>query len=153
MNNPQTAKPEFQGKHSGLTRQIIGLFYEVYNELGYGFNERVYENAMVIKLEKNAFSVTQQAPVKVYFEGQVVGEYVVDLMVNGLVLLELKAARKLIGDHEAQLLNYLKATEIEVGLVLNFGPKAEFIRKVLDNDRKGSLSWTKPPSNPQPKNP
>ncbi len=149
MYRPKSARTEFQGKHSDLTNKIIGVFYEVFNELGYGFNERVYENAMLIRLEQNQLKVNQQLPVSVYFESKVVGEYVVDLLVNDLVLLELKAVRKLNQDHEAQLLNYLKATEIEVGLVLNFGPKAEFIRRVLDNNRKGSLSWTKPSSTRQ----
>lgn len=154
MDNSKSIKPDFQGKHSELTKEIIGIFYDVCNELGYGFTERVYENAMVISLKKKAFSVKQQVPVSVYYDGQVVGDYVVDLLVNDLVILELKAVRKLSPEHEAQLLNYLKATEIEVGLVLNFGPKAEFIRRVLDNDRKGSLSWIKPSSSASsPKNP
>jgi GxxExxY protein len=85
-----------------------------------------------------------QQHLHVYYHGQIVGEYIADLIVNSLVLLELKAAEKIAEDHAAQILNYLKATKIEVGLVLNFGPTAEFRRKVYDNDRKGSLSWINP---------
>ncbi len=143
MNNRKIARNQFQGKHSDLTKKIIGIFYDVYNELGYGFSEKVYENAIAIRLRKLGLIVKQQVPITVYFDGQVVGAYVADLWVNDVVLLELKAVRKLTPAHEAQLLNYLKATDIEVGLVLNFGPKAEFIRKVLDNVRKGTLSWAK----------
>jgi GxxExxY protein len=128
-----------------LTKTIIGDFYHVYNELGYGFLEKVYENSLAITLKKSGLSVTQQVPIDVYFEGDVVGQYEADLAVNDLVILELKAARVLNPDHEAQLLNYLKATRYEVGLLLNFGAtKAEMKRKAFSNTRKGSLSWAKP---------
>ncbi|MBL7161864.1 MAG: GxxExxY protein [Anaerolineales bacterium] len=143
-DNRKFAKKSFQGKHSDLTEKIIGAFFDVYNELGYGFSEKVCENALAIKMRKIGLSVKQQVPITVYFEGQIVGEYVADLLIENIVMVELKAVRNLISDHEAQLLNYLKATEIEVGILLNFGPKAEFKRKVLDNKLKGSLSWTKP---------
>jgi GxxExxY protein len=141
MNAKRSASQKFQGKHSEATSKIIGVFYAVYNELGYGFSEKVYENAMVIRLRKADLSVQQQVPIPVYFDGQIVGQYVADLLVNKAVLLELKAVRRLLPEHEAQLLNYLKATLIEVGLLLNFGPRAEFKRMVFDNDRKGTLSW------------
>ncbi len=134
----------FSGKHSDLTEKIIGAFYKVHKELGFGFSDKVYENALVIALSAMELTVEQQVQLKVYFAGQVVGEYIADLMVSNVVLLELKSAKSISEKHEAQLLNYLKATEIEVGLLLNFGPKAEFKRKVFDNKRKGSLSWTKP---------
>lgn len=134
----------FFGKHSDLTEKIIGAFYEVYNELGYGFAEKVYENALCVALRRIGLTVEQQSPITVYFFGQVVGKYLADLLVNDKVIVELKAVQSLTAQHEAQLLNYLKATRIEVGLVLNFGPKAEFKRKVFDNARKGSLSWTAP---------
>ncbi len=138
-------KNNFEGKYSDLTGKIIGAFFQVHKELGYGFSEKVYENALAIILREQGLDVKQQVPLKVYFHKQVVGEYVADMIVNGVVLLELKAAQKLNEDHAAQLLNYLKATEIEVGLLLNFGPQAEFRRKIYDNDKKGSLSWIQNP--------
>jgi len=95
--------------------------------------------------EKNGFFPKHQVPIKVYFRNKIIGEYIADMIVNDVILLELKAAQKLNDDHAAQLLNYLKATEIEVGLLLNFGPQAEFRRKIYDNDRKGSLSWIQNP--------
>ena len=134
----------FVGKHADLTERIIGAFFAVYNELGYGFSEKVYENALVLELRKLGLEVEQQKQVVVHYHGQVVGEYLADVVVNGVVIVELKAVRQLSKEHEAQLLNYLKATTIEVGLLLNFGPKAEFRRKVYDNDRKGSLAWVAP---------
>lgn len=133
----------FEGKHSQVTELIIGVFYDVYNELGYGFTEKVYENAMVIRLLKRGAKVEQQKPIKVFFDKQVIGEYFADLVINDSVIAELKAVRKLLSEHEAQLLNYLKATRYQVGLLLNFGFKAEFKRKTFDNERKGSLTWIK----------
>ncbi len=130
--------------HIELTKAIIGDFYRVYNELGYGFLEKVCENSMAIALKKSGLFLAQQFPIDVYFESQVVGIYEADIVVNDLVILELKAAKTLNPDHEAQLLNYLKATRYEVGLLLNFGPtKAEMKRKAFSNTRKGSLSWAK----------
>ena len=136
-------KKAFSGKSSELTEKIIGAFYEVYNELGYGFSEKVYENALTISLRELGLNVDQQESISVFFSNQVVGEYIVDLLVDTKVILELKSVKTINEQHEAQLLNYLKATRIEVGLLLNFGPKAEFKRKIFDNDRKGSLSWIK----------
>ena len=133
----------FEGRHSDLTEKVIGAFYKVYNALGYGFSEKVYENALALELRQLGLLVEQQKQILVYYAGQVVGEYLADLVVNGVVIVELKAVRQLAEEHEAQLLNYLKATPIEVGLLLNFGPKAEYRRKVYDNDRKGSLNWLK----------
>ncbi len=132
----------FVGKHSDLTGKIIGIFYKVYNELGYGFLEKVYGNAMAIDLCELGYKVDQYKPIPVYYRGQIVGEYEADIIVNDIVILEFKAVRNLLPEHEAQLLNYLKATNIEVGLLLNFGPKPEHIRKIYDNERKGSLNWT-----------
>jgi len=128
-------------KHEKLTEQIIGAFYTVYNVLGYGFLEKVYENALAIELRKMGLTVVQQAPIKVYYAGAVVGEYYADLLVADAVIVEIKAVRALAKEHEAQLLNYLKATPYEVGLLLNFGPKPEIKRKVYDNERKGGLGW------------
>lgn len=133
----------FEGKQADVTDKILGAFFKVYNTLGYGFTEKVYENALAIELRKAGLKVEQQKGIIVYYEGQVVGEYAADVIVGEAVLLELKAARNLVEEHEAQLLNYLKATTFEVGLLLNFGPKPEHRRKVFDNERKGSLSWSK----------
>jgi len=138
-----TLRGKFEGNHSELTGKILGAFFQVHKELGYGFSEKVYENSLVILLNEIGLKVETQVDLYVYFHGQKVGEYTADLIVNDVVLLELKAAERIIEVHAAQLLNYLKATNIEVELVLNFGPTAEFRRKVYDNDRKGSLSWIK----------
>jgi GxxExxY protein len=123
-------------KHAEMTQSVIRVFYDVYNTLGHGFLESVYEAAMVIALRDAGLSVTRQAPVPVYFRGESVGDFRADLIIEGLLILELKAAKALDGSHEAQLLNYLKATPVEVGLLLNFGPKPEFKRFAFDNDRK-----------------
>ena len=122
-------------------QKIITSFYTVYNILGYGFLEKVYENAMVIELRKIGLDVAPQVPIKVFYNDQIVGEYFADLIVDNLVIVELKATAKLLLEHEAQLLNYLKATRHEVGLLLNYGPKPEIKRKVYDNSMKGDLSW------------
>ena len=113
-----------------ITERIIGAFFDVYNELGAGFLEQVYENAMVLALRKLGLAVIQQASVDVRYQGQVVGQYRVDLFVDGRVLVEVKAVSGLAANHEAQLLNYLKATGIPVGLLLNFGPRAQFKRRI-----------------------
>ncbi len=131
----------FEGKHSTLTGRILGAFFNVYNSLGYSFSEKVYENALALELERCGLSVEQQKPIQVYYEGEIVGEYYADILVNNLVIIELKAARKILDEHTAQLLSYLKSTQIEVGLLLNFGPKPQHVRKVFDNDQKGSMSW------------
>ena len=123
-------------KHKKLTEKIIRIFYKVYNELGYGFLEKVYENAMMIEFGREDIPAVSQSAIKVFYEDQVVGEYFADILVADKVIVEIKAARNLAPDHEAQLLNYLKATDIEVGLLLNFGPKPEIKRKVFDNDKK-----------------
>ncbi len=110
--------------HKDVTSIIIQSFYKVYNTLGYGFLEKVYENAMRIELKKLGMSVEQQKNIKVYYDSEQVGDYFADLLVNDLVIVELKAAENLCEEHETQLLNYLKATDIEVGLLLNFGKKS-----------------------------
>jgi len=126
-------------KHEELTDAVLKAFYKVYNTLGYGFLEKVYENALVVELRKQGLTIEQQVPITVYYEGVVVGEYFADMLVDGKVIVEMKSAEALAGGHEAQLLNYLRGTEIEVGMVLNFGPKPEFRRKAYDNARKGSF--------------
>ncbi|MBN2008010.1 GxxExxY protein [candidate division KSB1 bacterium] len=122
--------------HENITEKIIKAFYKVNNSLGFGFLEKVYENAMVIELKKVGCNVQQQKNIKVFYETEEVGDYYADLLVDDSVIVELKAAKNLCEEHEAQLINYLKATHIEVGLLLNFGTKAEFKRKIFTNDRK-----------------
>lgn len=123
-------------KHSELTEQIIGAFYAVYSALGYGFLENVYVKALVIELKNRGMDAKKEFPIKVHYAGEQIGEYYADLVVNDLVILEIKAVKSLIDEHEAQLLNYLKATPYEVGLLLNFGPKPETKRRSFDNARK-----------------
>ncbi len=134
---------QFKGKHSDITGEILGAFFQLHKEMGAGFSEKVYETALALLLDELGLAVERQKRIKVYFHGKVVGEFIADIVVNNVVLLELKAVERLIAAHEAQLLNYLKATDIEVGLLLNFGPLAKFYRKIYDNSRKGSLAWTK----------
>lgn len=128
-------------KHKDVTEKILHAFYKiVYPQLGYGFLEKVYENAMVLSLASLGLKVEQQARILVYFQNQVVGEYFSDLLVNDVVLVELKAVSRLLAEHEAQLLNYLRATPYEVGLLLNFGPKPDFKRKIYENYHK-TYTW------------
>lgn len=124
--------------HGDITEEIIKAFYLVYNALGYGFLERVYENAMVIELEKMGLTVCAQKPIAVYYDGRVVGEYFSDLLIQDTVIVELKAIDTLRQEHEYQLINYLKATEIEVGLLLNFGKTPAVKRKIFHNHLKES---------------
>ncbi len=126
--------------HTEITERIIAAFYNVYNTLGYGFLEKVYQNAMEVELVARGLTIIPQAPLKVYYSGVVVGEYFADLLVEGCVIVELKAAGGIVTEHHAQLLNYLKATDINVGLLLNFGPKPEVRRKVYETARQRSLS-------------
>jgi GxxExxY protein len=123
-------------KHRNLTQKIIGVFYEVYNELGHGFLESVYESAFEIALTAKGLTVLRQIEVPVWFRGRKVGDFTADMLVDKRVLLELKAGRALDHAHEAQLLNYLRATEIEVGMLFSFGLKPEFKRMAFDNERK-----------------
>ncbi|OXB08442.1 GxxExxY protein [Flavobacterium plurextorum] len=122
--------------HQELTEAIIKTFYEVYNELGYGFLERVYQNSMYLELKNKGLYVEAQRKIKVYYKGIEVGEYYADLIVEDLIILELKAANCIVIEFENQILNYLKGTNCEVGLLLNFGTKPEFRRKIFENTRK-----------------
>jgi len=132
----------FKLKHSDITEKVLNAFFKtVYTELGYGFLEKVYENALALTLRQMGLKVDQQVRILVYFANEVVGEYYADLLVENCVIVELKAAQALTREHEAQLLNYLRATPYEVGLLLNFGPKPEFRRKVFNNDRKLTQTW------------
>ena len=123
-------------KSQNLTENIIKIFYNVYGKLGYGFLEKIYENAMMIDLKKEGLKTVSQAPIKVLYDGHILGEYLADILVEDEVIVEIKATKNLVATHEAQLLNYLKATDIEVGLLLNFGPKPEIKRKVFNNSNK-----------------
>jgi GxxExxY protein len=123
-------------KHKELTEKIIKIYYKVYNALGYGFLEKIYENAMMIEFRKTSILAVSQSPIEVIYDDEIIGDYFADILVDGNVIIEIKAVKNMIVDHEAQLLNYLKATNIEVGLLLNFGPEPEIKRKVFDNFRK-----------------
>ena len=123
-------------KHSDITNLIIKAYYNVYNKLGFGFLEKVYENSMMIELKKLGLKCSKQMPIKVYYDDKTVGDYYADIVVENRVIIELKAAKTLCEEHEIQLVNYLKATDIEVGLLLNFGKETEFKRKVLTNEYK-----------------
>lgn len=123
-------------KHSALTDKIIGVFYSVYNELGPGFLESVYQRSMAIALSEVGLAAETEAPVPVGFHGQQVGDFRADLVVAHLVLLELKTAKAIDSSHEGQILHYLRATELEVGLLLNFGPQPHFKRFILENSNK-----------------
>ena len=123
-------------KHGLLTDKILGVFYDVYNELGHGFLESVYHRSLVLALEMVGLHVCSRVSIPVWFRGTQVGHFEADILVDNSVLLELKAVRMLDSSHRAQLLNYLRATDIEVGLLLNFGERPEFKRVIFDNLRK-----------------
>ncbi|MDO9155213.1 MAG: GxxExxY protein [Paludibacter sp.] len=123
-------------KYEEKTELIIKAFYKVYNHLGYGFLEKVYHNAFLIELQKLGFELKSQFPICVYYEGFQVGEYYADIVVDGCIVIENKAVESLREEHEYQLINYLKATEMEVGLLFNFGKTPSFKRKYYTNDRK-----------------
>ena len=130
-------------QHEEITDKILHAFFKVvYPHLGYGFLEKVYENSMCIALQDAGLKVQQQVKIDVFFRDQVVGEYYADLLVEEAVIVELKASQRLTREYEAQLLNYLRATPYEVGLLLNFGPRPEFYRRVFDNSRK-SITWNR----------
>lgn len=136
MKQPRVNADRHGLKQAKLTESIIAGFYEVYNELGFAYLESVYERAMELALTERRLIVARQFPLKVHFRGHIVGEFHPDLLVEHAVIVELKAVRSFEPAHEAQLLNYLRASEIEVGLLLNFGPKPEIKRFIFDNARK-----------------
>src|SRR5437763_975181 len=129
MNDPSL-------KHAEITEKIIGVFYDVYNELGEGFLESVYHNAMSVALGQAGLQVAREVSLPVFFRGEMVGDFRADLIVGGLIIVELKSARTIESTHEAQIYNYLRSTELEVGLLLNFGPGAQFRRVAFENSRK-----------------
>jgi GxxExxY protein len=126
----------FSGLHSEVTEKILGVFFEVYNELGGGFLESVYQQALKIALVQAGLRVDVEVPVPVYFRGEIVGNFRADLMVDDCVLVELNAVSAFDRAHDGQVLHYLRATRVEVGLLLNFGPKPQFRRFILDNSKK-----------------
>ena len=126
-------------KHEKITAKIIKAYYQVYNQLGYGFLEKVYENALMIELQKMNLQCCKQYPINVYYDEQMVGKYYADILIQDSVIVEIKACSCLLLEHEAQLLNYLKGTNVEVGLLFNFGVKAEFKRKLFDNKYKMNI--------------
>jgi len=123
-------------KYEELSEKIIKSFYNVYNTLGYGFLEKVYENAMMLDLRKAGLKCENQVPIKVIYQKETIGEYFADILVENKIIIELKAIKQLTKQDEAQLLNYLSSTKIEVGLLLNFGKKPEIKRKIFDNKLK-----------------
>lgn len=122
--------------HRNLSDSILKIYFEVYNELGYGFLEKVYQNAMYFELKSQGYKVEAQKQIKVYYKSQLVGDYFADLLIEDSIILELKACACIMDEHKAQLLNYLKVTELEIGLLLNFGTTPEFKRSIYTNDRK-----------------
>lgn len=120
--------------HEELTREIISAFYEVYNTLGYGFLEQVYQNSLYKELKRLGFKCEPQKQIKVYYKDELVGNYVADMIVQDLIILELKAVKQLLVEHECQLVNYLKATNLEVGLLFNFGPVPQVKRRIFTKD-------------------
>lgn len=129
-------KSEENYLHKEITQKIIKAFYNVYNSLGFGFLEKVYENALKIELQEMGLLVEQQKHIKVFYKTLEVGDYFADLLIENLIIIELKAAESICEEHEAQLLNYLRATDKELGFLFNFGKKAEFKRKIFTNDQK-----------------
>lgn len=122
--------------HSEITGEILNAFYDVYNELGYGFLERVYKNAMYKELRQRGFNCSTERSIPVYYKGELVGDYFADIIIENKIIIELKAVKQILPEHEAQLTNYLRATDAEVGLLLNFGPTPQKRRIVFTNDRK-----------------
>lgn len=123
-------------KHAEISEQIIKAFYTVYNALGHGFLEKIYVTALSIELKKIGLDIKNEHPLHVFYKEKAIGEFFADIIVQDCIIVEAKAVKKLAHEHEAQLLNYLKGTKIEVGLLLNFGPKPEIKRMAFTNARK-----------------
>lgn len=124
--------------YQNLTHRIIKSFYTVYNDLGYGFLEKVYERAMLVELRNQGLVAMAQSPFVIRYRGEFVGRYLADIVVEDKVILEIKAVESLTDGHEAQLLNYLKETNIEIGLLMNFGKSPKILRRIYTNDRKNN---------------
>ena len=136
MSTDDTDQKQMTGKHVELTERVIGVFYDVYNELGHGFLESVYREAMRLALTQAGLSVKTEVPVPVSFRGVVVGIFRADLIVDACLLVELKAVEQIVRQHESQTMHYLRATAIEVALLMNFGAQPRFKRIVMDNELK-----------------
>ena len=126
-------------KRKRLSQQVIACAYEVSNQLGTGFLESVYENALCIELDRVGIRYKQQQALDVKYRGQLVGSYVADLVIEGKLLVELKAVSVLVDNHKAQLMNYLKATDITVGLLLNFGTPKVGVRRIVNRYQESEL--------------
>ncbi|MEW6130827.1 MAG: GxxExxY protein [Acidobacteriota bacterium] len=139
-------------QHRDLTDKILKAFYKVYNALGYGFLETVYEKSLLLELRNSGLRAERQQPIKVYYAGNLVGDYYADLIVEGVIIIEVKIADAICEAHIAQLRNYLRATEIEIGLLLNFGPEPKFVRKYFSNENKNLSEKIRdyPPHPPHP---
>jgi GxxExxY protein len=133
---PRIDTDEHGLKHRDLTEKLIRIFFDIYNELGHGFLESVYEQAFAVNLAENGIFFEKQVAVPVWYHGKQIGDFRADLLIDRKVIVELKVGRAIDSAWEKQLLNYLRATEIEVGMLFNFGPKAEFKRYIFDNERK-----------------
>ncbi|MFC1580595.1 GxxExxY protein [Thermodesulfobacteriota bacterium] len=123
-------------KHKDITAKAIDCAYKVHNTIGFGFLERVYQNALLIELEKNGLQAEKEVPIKVFYEEKIVGDYIADIIVEGKVVLELKSVKEIHPAHEVQLTNYLKATGIEVGLLINFAESVQVKRRVFTPEPK-----------------
>jgi GxxExxY protein len=134
-------------KHAAITQRVLGVFFQVYNELGYGFLESVYVEALAVALQQSGLTLHREMPLEVRFRSTVIGRFRADIVVAGTVLVEVKARRRLLLMHQAQVLNYLRATVLEVGLLLNFGPRPQFKRLLFDNDRKVHRTTCEPAVN------
>lgn len=126
--------------HKDLTEKIIGAAFTVHNELGSGFVEKVYENALALELKSKGFNIEQQKPVTVKYKGELAGEFCADIVVDGIVLVEVKAVKSLLKEYESKLIHYLKATGIEVGLLINFGESVQVRRKIYTNNSTNSVN-------------
>ncbi len=135
----QPAAPDTTGairERERVATIVVKAFYVVYNELGYGFLEKIYERALVMELRLRGLNVQQQKRILVHYKGVEMGEHFLDIVVENCVIIELKAVRALCAEHNAQTVNYLKATDIELALLVNFGPQPKVIRKLFDNHLK-----------------
>jgi GxxExxY protein len=133
---PGSAQTNGRLLHAEITRRVLATFFEVYNELGAGFLESVYRTALARALTASGAVVDQEVPIDVFFRHAVIGRFFADLVVENRVIVEVKAVRSFVPEHQAQLLHYLRATAMEVGLLLNFGPRPQFRRLIYSNAKK-----------------
>jgi GxxExxY protein len=146
----RSERPRQSLVESDVTEAVIGGFFDCYNQLGIGFLESVYEGGLEILLADAGLDVRRQEKISVWFRGREIGHFRADLIVNNRVLIEIKRAKRIHPRHKAQLINALKATRMEIGLLLNFGPRPQFKRVLLTNDRKPNLPPARSPIQPEP---